>query len=242
MNHEVIVGAIKKILKAKKISYLDLGVEIGMSESGVKKMLTGKDLSVSRLGQISEVIGLSLTDLFSLVHEETIKRVILTPKQEAALSKNALLLRVFWRLTIEDSSLDDIRQKERVDEKTLNMLLLKLENLDLIRRRKSGAVYPAQRGPYQWTGGGEFLKSLNREWSNSTLRKSLSNELGEKALHRLSYFRLSAKNQSELRSKLNEIVDEFGRRSQRDKLSCPARELGSASLLLSLVDSGFLDD
>ena len=58
MDPIVISLKIKKIMKAKKLKYSDLASHLEMSESGVKKLLSGKDLSMTKLSLIADFLEL----------------------------------------------------------------------------------------------------------------------------------------------------------------------------------------
>ncbi len=66
METEQILKVLKLILKNKKIKYIEASKELGMSESGFKKLMTSKDISIQRLNQICELVDISTADLLNL--------------------------------------------------------------------------------------------------------------------------------------------------------------------------------
>ena len=114
MSHKLIVQTLKQILKTKKINYKQLGEEIGMSESGLKKLFTAEDISLSRLNQIADVVGISLSEILRVAEEEEVKNVQLTAKQEEALFADHALFRILWLLTVEEKSIENISKLEKI--------------------------------------------------------------------------------------------------------------------------------
>ena len=240
MANDSVVSTLKKILKVKKITYKSLADELGMSESGVKKLLTSKDISLTRVEQITRIIGLSLADLFQIASEEDVKNVKLSPKQESALFENNMLFRVYWFLAVEEKTLDAIKKSEKLTADQLQRNLMKLENLDLIKIGKNNRVASVHKGLFRWASDGPLVKKLNNEWSENTLRKVLSGKNSNDQLHRLSYLRLSDKSKTAFYDRLNELVNEFARLSQREKTRYADRDLTSISSLIAIADSGFI--
>ena len=240
MANDSVVSTLKKVLKVKKITYKSLADELGMSESGVKKLLTSKDISLTRVEQITRLIGLSLADLFQIADEAEVKNVRLSPKQENALFENNLLFRVYWFLAVEEKSLDAIKKSEKLTNDQLQRNLMKLENLDLIKVGKNQRVVSVHKGLFRWASDGPLVKKLNHEWSENTLKKVLNSKNSADQLHRLSYLRLSEKSKAAFYDRLNELVNEFARLSQREKTRYADRDLTSISSLIAIANSGFI--
>jgi transcriptional regulator with XRE-family HTH domain len=53
MEHITYLKSLKTLLKSKGVTYTELAEHLGMSESGVKKMLNSKDLSFRRSARCS---------------------------------------------------------------------------------------------------------------------------------------------------------------------------------------------
>ena len=241
MNHQLILDVVKKALKKKGLQYKDLSKALGMSDSGVKKLLTAKDISLKRLTQIVELAGLELVDVLKLVNEQEVKSVELTKRQEQSLFENPLLFRVFWFLTIEEKPQEELAKIEKLSHAQTEKSLLKLENLDLIKRNQKGEVVSTHKGLYRWVGESVLLNKLHHDWSHNTLKKVLKNKESRGKLYRLSYLRLTKQSRDEFFKRLTEVADDFARRSQREKIEYAASQLIPISLLFALDSSGFLD-
>jgi len=239
MNHQIVLEALKKTLKNKKMSYKVLADEIGMSESGLKKLLNAKDISLNRLSQITNALGVSLADLMDLAHEEDVKSIRLSKNQEKALLADNTLLRVLWRMTVENKNEAETIKIEKITRKTLTSSLLKLENLDLIRPIKSGKVVSVHNEIYRWANEGKLVQKINQDWSITTLNKTLKNL--DQSFHQLSFLQLSSKSKKQLMARLQELADEFARTARRDKMKLANKDLLPVSLLIAAAPTGPLD-
>lgn len=234
-----IVEAVKKILKSKKITYKILAEEMGMSESGVKKLFTAKDISLGRLTQISGVLGLTLGSIFQLIEEQEIKSIKFTQRQERALYHDFSLFRVFWYLVVDEKNFDEIKKNEKINKDQLDRFLMKLENLDLIKLGQKNRIISIHKGLLRWSGEGPLLKKINKDWSEALLGKALEST-NEDSLHRLSYLKLTDKSQKELYQRINDLISEFARVSQKEKAEQHKTNLLPVSVLIAATKSGFV--
>lgn len=242
MNFEKLLETLKNVLKAQKMTYRSLSEELGMSESGVKKMLSGKDLSLLRLSQICEVLGLSFMELVQLAGKEEIATLRLSQRQEKALMDSPRLLRFFWFLSIEGRSLEEIRKKERLSLPEQERILLQLEKNDFIRRNPRGKIVFSHKGLYRWEEGSPLTELLNHKWSRQLIEKVLSKRPIPGAAFRLTRLKLSKKSQESFIQRWQDLVDEFLRKGQVEKLNARKVEAMECSLLVAFAPSGFLED
>ena len=238
MVRSEIVEALKKILKSKKITYKILAEEMGMSESGVKKLFTAKDISLGRLTQISDVLGLTLGSIFQLIEEQEIKNVKFSQRQERALYHDFTLFRIFWYLVVDEKNFDEVKMLEKLNKDQLDRYLMKLENLDLIKLGQKNRIISIHKGLLRWSGEGPLLKKINKEWSEALLEKALDSANVE-TLHRLSYLQLTDKSQKELYRRINDLISDFATISQKEKVEQHKKDLLPVSVLIAATKSSF---
>jgi DNA-binding Xre family transcriptional regulator len=58
-----IVSVLKKELKLHGLTYKEVGIAIGISESSVKRIFAEKDFSLKRLDQICQLMDIEISDL-----------------------------------------------------------------------------------------------------------------------------------------------------------------------------------
>jgi transcriptional regulator with XRE-family HTH domain len=99
---------LKRELKKRGLTYQHLAAEIGLSESGIKKILAGYDGSFQRLAQICKVAGLAMADLFS--DQETVD-VDFSVEQQKAFLKEPRLFDFYWLLVYERRPLPQAQEE-----------------------------------------------------------------------------------------------------------------------------------
>lgn len=240
MEHSLYLSAIKKALKTRGVHYADLATHLKMSESGVKKMLNAKDISFRRVLQICEALDILPGQLFSLSEKTLISEVVLSPQQEEALLKNRPLLAVYWRLVIERCDLKDIEKLQRLNKTELKKLLDKLVSLDLLKHRK-GEYRPSHVGKFKWSDQSKLAKTLNEEWSELTLERSLQTKVLATSLHRLVSMKLSQDSYLSLLKKFSKALDEAVQDSESEELTLPKEQLQNFTALVAAVQKGVFD-
>ena len=94
MVTSALMNTLKTVLKNKKIRYSFLSQELGLSESGLKKMMSAQDISIERLNKICKVIEISIVELIQLSQSQEIQNIEFTPAQNELLLKNNFLTEV----------------------------------------------------------------------------------------------------------------------------------------------------
>jgi len=240
MAPKLVMDTVKKILQSKKITYQQLAEDLGMSESGLKKLFNSSDLSMKRLNQIADLISIPMIEILQLAEEQKIKPIHFTSRQEQAFLADEMLFRVFWHLTVEERPASEVLRKESLSSEKMNRYLMKLENLDLIRRGKKDRIYKIHNGLIRWPNEGKLLKKLNTEWSRSLLDKVLNQSANPRYYHQLSYYRLSSQSCESFYADLNQIILKYARLSKREQLEYSPSELKDLTSLIALAPDGFL--
>lgn len=238
MEHTLYLSSIKRALKTKGMSYAELARLLRMTESGVKKMLNAKDISLRRILQIAEVLGVNPSQLLQSAEQSEIPILRLSDKQEQALIKDLDLLAVFWRLTVENQSLEQISRAQGISLDKTQKLLLQLSKLDLAILTKE-KILPMISKKFRLDDSSPLAKKLNREGSMATLNKSL-NQTGQ-GFHRLITIKMSTESFTKFIQEGSDFLEEFVRLSEREELSYPSEKLNNVSALLAMAPSGLLD-
>lgn len=238
MEHSQYLQGIKKALKARDVSYEDLAQQLKMTESGVKKMLNGKDISFRRVLQICEVLGISPGQLFSLSEKTFISEVELSAIQEEALLKNRPLLATYWRIAIEGHTPAEAASLQHLSKAELQKHLDRLVSLDLLSVKR-GIYRSRHSGKFKWSDQSKLAKTLNKEWSELTLSRSLDG--GEQNTHRLTALKLSEESYKKLTASLLRAVDEAVQDSEREEITMQVQRLHSYMVLVAATTRGVFD-
>lgn len=240
MEHSFYISGIKQALKLRSITYEELAQHLKMSESGVKKMLNAKDISFRRVLRICELLGVTPGQLFTMAEKSAIPEVVLSSEQQEALIKNRVLLAVYWRFVIEKREAYEIEKLERLSASELRKYFNKLVELRLLRQVR-GQYRSFVSGKFRWSDDSKLAKFLNKEWSELTLKRSLSSMSKGPLYHRLSALRLSYDSYSDTLRKLAQVLNEAAQISEREEVSLRPEALQNATFLVAAVPMGVLD-
>lgn len=209
-EYQLVIKNLKKILKDLKFSYKDIAVEIGLSESGVKKIFLAQDGSFQRISQICNLVGVSLLEL---LEDSRTFEVNFNKKQQDEFIKDSILFRIYWALVYERKTLDFVQQDLNLDKKDTFRRLRKLDSLHLLKLLPHDRLQLPSIQAVRWSGTGEFMDKIYRESSRHLLESVAKTRTEPDEVFRLRYLPMTEKTYSEFQSALSSLDDEFTRRS-----------------------------
>ncbi len=236
---EQILKTLKLALKNKKISYADLSKNLGLSESGLKKMMTSPDISMQRLNKICKTIDISVVDLLIASRTQTIENIEFTAKQTELLIKNNTALMIFWMLAVEQKMPSEIKKNEKMTAIDFQKIIYKLESVDLLKTNAKGQIIFIHKGLYRWSDNNPLVQKMNRDWSHLTLNKSLT--AAQNHFHRLSYVQVTQKNRDKIIEKFSDLMNEIANLHQISKYEKHQGQLVPLSIVVAATGSGFFD-
>ena len=239
MGTHLILITLKKILKSKKIKYSELSHILNMSESGLKKMMSAEDISMARLIRICEACEVSLEELIQMCKTEEIQHVEFTPAQNDLLLKNSLALKIFWKLTIENLTADEIKKTEKITSRDFQKILFSLEKVDLLKTNSRGHVVSIHKGLHRWNESSPFVKKINKNWSTWTLEKTFLHP--DQSFQRLSYVQLTKKQRDQFIEKFSDLMNDLARAHQIAKLENTRLDLLPLSVVFAATKSGVFE-
>ena len=164
-----IVDALKRILKARSMTYADLAAALRVSTPTVKRLFSQRTFTLARLEEILKVLELNLYDLARMSHGGRAGPVELSLEQETALAKDARLFSVFWLISNE-WRFDEIVAEFKLGAAQITTFYARLERLRLIDWRPGNRARLRVPKHYVWRAGGPLRKAYGLKVVNEFMR------------------------------------------------------------------------
>jgi transcriptional regulator with XRE-family HTH domain len=207
-----IVQAIRALLRARGMTYRDLGALIGVSEPTIKRDLGRGNFSLGRLDRICEALGVTVGELVEHGERNDQSITTLDAEQEAALVADPQLLLTAY-LVLNNWRFEEILRTYAIDENALVSLLLKLDTLGLIDYRPPYRFRKRTARNFAWRREGAvhafFVERIMPEFLHDRFA-----DPGD-AFHFLAGL-LSEASRSLLKQKLDALAEEFDALARSD--------------------------
>jgi transcriptional regulator with XRE-family HTH domain len=222
------VEALKKALRARGVTYAQLGRRIGVSEPTVKRMFSRGAFTLARIEQILRVLDLELYDVARMSRGRSETPAELTPEQETLLARDERLLSVFW-LLLNDWGFEEILQAFAIARTELTLAFARLARARLIDWGPRERARLRVSRDFQWRAGGPVKKAYGAR----VMQEFLNSRFDEPtALLRFEARDLSADSAAVLRRRLERIAAEFNEAAEVDA-TLPGRRRASFGLLVA---------
>lgn len=153
-----IVETLKKVLKARGMTYADLALALRVSTPTIKRLFSQRTFTLERLEEILKVLELDFHELARMSHGRRTGPAELSVEQEGALAKDARLFSVFW-LLCNEWRFEEIVSEFRLGAAQITSYFARLERLRLIDWRPSNRARLRVPKHYVWRTGGPLRKA-----------------------------------------------------------------------------------
>lgn len=210
---EIILQAIKGLLKQHKINYAQVAQHLELSESSVKRSFSQGQISLKRLIKICEMMDLELVDLFQVIQNQTTELIQLTEKQEKLIVSDvkSLLVTVcvcnHWSF-IQIHETYDIEQAELIN------ILLQLEQTELIELKPNNQIKLKISPHFHWIDNGPIQQFFEQHIQGDFWQSQFTAP-GE--LRLLANGMLSKESNAVMQKHINKLKQQFSQLSDQDQ-------------------------
>lgn len=167
MQRLQLVGALKRALRARGITYAQVAAALGISEATVKRLFHRGDVTLSRLEAVCELAGLQLSELVEQMAASAPLVSELTREQELQLIHNPKLLLMSY-LLINRWEVGEITAHFEIQPAEARQLLRRLRDLELIEILPFDRVKVLTARNFSWRRDGPvhryFLEQVQRDF------------------------------------------------------------------------------
>jgi len=207
------LGAFKRGLKARGMTYADLAKALGLSEASVKRLFSRESLTLARAEEIATALDMTLLDVAKLAASASDSTSSeLTLEQEKALAADPCLFSLF-HLLLFGRKLPKLLQEYEISKESAERATRALESLGLVERTPRGTVRLLVKRSVSWRARGPL-----REAYELTVRRQFLDGAfeGDDALRKFATRRLSAASRALMIRKLKRLMTEMDGLSEVD--------------------------
>ena len=156
-----IVAEIKRTLRERGITYAQVARHMHLSLPSVKRLLSTGDLSLDRLDQICELLGIEPTELIEQMRERAAPVTRLTSAQEREIIGDPRLFLITW-LILNRWRIEEIVETFRFTEREVERYLIKLDRLKLIELQPGNRARLRVNSNLSWQAGGPMWRFVHQ--------------------------------------------------------------------------------
>lgn len=215
-----IVNGLKLAMKARRVTYRELGRRILLSEPSVKRVFSKGTLTISRLDEILNALDIGLPEILRLTGVQMGESPdVLSLEQERALAEDPDLFACFYLLANGRSG-RDVAREVGTDERTVRRWMARLDDLHLIELRPKLRAKTRVASVVAWRTDGPLRRTYE-----SRIRREFLDAPFDRHGDSLQFLsaELSAASYKVFLRKLERLATEFRDLADLDR-SLPARE------------------
>ncbi len=226
---EILLQVLRSEMRAADMTYKQLALRLGMSESSVKRVFSQGDMSLSRLEQICKAVGVAMEDVLRQAADCAPHADTLTLEQERSLVRDPKLLLVAI-CCLGHWTLAQIIEVYAISETECIGLLVKLDRLALIELKAMNRYRMRVSIAFRWLADGPVQQFFRKHVVDDYFGGRFDGA-GEALL--CVHGRLSNPSAQELVQKIRQLAAELARLHQDDQ-RLQTTERDGFTLLLGL--------
>ena len=212
MPHAItLVDTLKRLLKARGITYGDLAARIDMSEASVKRMFSQKNFTLQRLDEILAAGGIEFDELSAAQSAPTlISHLTLAQEREIIGDPRLLVVAV---CAMNHIGFDDIVRTYELSEVQVTRYLLRLDKIGFLELLPNNRVKLLISRTFGWIANGPIQTYFRHEAAADYLDSRFD---GEGEMLRLVNVMLSRQSSAALLERLKQVATEFSQQHQHE--------------------------
>ncbi|WP_447800761.1 helix-turn-helix domain-containing protein [Pseudomonas kilonensis] len=224
-----LISTLKQRLKAAGMTYRDVAQALDLSEPSVKRLLASGRLTLERLAQLCELLGLTMAELLQEAERSTPRLQTLTREQEAQLVSNEKLLLVAV-CALNHWSLEDIVSAYCVSKAECIKNLLVLERMDLADLKAGNRIRLLVTRDFDWLPDGPIRGFFLRQGLPDFMASRF--DVPDETLH-FAHGMLTKPAYAQLQVEIHKLRSKLAA-LHNESLSAPLSEKRGTALLLAM--------
>jgi hypothetical protein len=224
-----LVATIKRQLKAQDLTYKEVGIALKLSEASVKRIFANERFTVSRLAQVSQLLGFTLAELLQESTSSLPPLETLTREQETQLVSDEKLLLVAV-CSLNHWSLNDITDVYQIAKADAVKRLRILDRMGIIELLPGDRIRRRAKRDFDWIPDGPIRSYFSKQGLGDFLEGPFNP--ADESLD-FAHGMLTASAQAELKMELRRLRSKLVTLHEQS-IPAPLTEKDGVGLLLAL--------
>ncbi|MCO4793047.1 MAG: helix-turn-helix domain-containing protein [Bacteriovoracaceae bacterium] len=240
MKASELMGTLKKVLKAKKLTYKALGEKLSFSEGTLKNIFHHNNISIERLFEICEVAEINFQDLIRMSSRAKEDEFSFSLNQEEFFADHPEYYFFFREVFFQRKSLKQLEREFSLSEKSVLKYILTLEKLGLCDVLPGNNLRWNVNGKLRWIKNGPWNKKHLKSYVQRTL--SLIQENRENCYNsQIGHFSISQKTYEDFKEELRRLEDKYREIAFQDHMMNRKGNFIPVSYNFSVIDDDIFD-
>ncbi|HWT16424.1 MAG TPA: helix-turn-helix transcriptional regulator [Patescibacteria group bacterium] len=231
-----LIDALKRLLKGRGMTYAQLATKIDLSEASVKRMFSQQTMTLARLDEICEALGIGLTELVEHARPEHEPLSALSEEQEEELVSDPRLFLTLY-LALNRWREEDVLRRYSFTKPEWIGLLVRLDRMGIIELQPDNRAKLRTARNFRWRENGPVMRLFAKKLIPEFFARPFAGE-NEQIL--LLAGMVSRPTGQLLKQRLQELAREFDALMARDSV-LPVAERVGLSLVLGVRPWGLPD-
>ncbi len=220
--------ALRQELKAANVNYAVLANHLGLSENSIKRLFSQKKVTLERLEQILDYLGIELIDLVRRAEQNADRIEQLSEEQEKLIVSDSKLLLVAISV-LHKWSFEQLLETYKISETECIRLLVTLDKFRIIELLPLNRFKLLVSKDFAWRKNGPveryFRTHIQQDFFNAMFNKP-----GELLMFRSGM--LSRNSNAVIQKKVRELIKDFNLLHEQDS-SLPLEERFGSSIVMA---------
>lgn len=222
---------LKSVLRARRMTYAELGKQLDTSEPTIKRLFASRDCKISRLSEICAILDLSLDDVVAQASRVEITPRSLGDRIEAQLADDLPAFHLYLLLT-DGVGIDRIMDHCGLTPDDVFRIGCRLERMELVRVLPHGRLKLADEGPMKLRRDGPLhgaLLKINLEFLQRVFARPDSDDAGFITQSR----RISQATARHMMTELHRLSRQLSDMARQDQLTVQGHDLQTYKMTLA---------
>lgn len=226
---QALINTLKQTLKAHGKTYADVAAALNLHEASIKRLFAAQRLSLERLDQICQFLGIEISDLVAEMQANSHQLQQLSHEQELQIASDIELL-LITVCVLNKWTLPEILDHYTLSEQQCIQKLAQLDRLKIIDLLPHNRIKLLLAPNFKWLEGGPIQKFFQQRVERDFFSTQFSNQNEKLAVVNGM---LSSASNALLQRKMAKLMAEFNELNRQD-CSLPLEQRHGTTFVLAL--------